>query len=174
MAAGASVINDVAAGADPRMFEVAAKTGAGLILMHMQGQPRTMQQAPNYRDVVAEVRDFLLARAQAAIAAGVAPGSIVIDPGLGFGKTVAHNLTLLAHLDQLVAGPYPVLVGASRKSFLGSLAANGSAGPPASRLGGTCAVTALGVAAGAVIFRVHDVGANRQAADLAWAVNHSG
>ena len=181
LAAGASIINDVSAGRDPGMFEVAARRGAGLILMHMRGDPATMQRAPSYRDVVAEVRDFLLARAAAAEAAGVAREKIVLDPGLGFGKTAQHNLTLLAQLGAFTATGYPVLLGASRKRFLGSLPGavpgpNPGADPgaeqaePGARLGGTCATTALGVAAGVALFRVHDVAANRQAADLAWAI----
>jgi dihydropteroate synthase len=178
LAAGAAIINDISAGRDPRMFQVVAQAGAGLILMHMQGDPATMQRAPAYRDVVAEVREFLLARAAAAVAAGVSARKIVIDPGLGFGKTVAHNLALLANLPVLVATGYPVLLGASRKRFLAALpgaGAGASAGDTAAprseaRLGGTCATTALGVAAGVALFRVHDVGPNRQAADLAWAL----
>jgi len=177
LAAGASIINDVSAGRDPRMFEVAARRGAAIILMHMRGEPATMQQAPSYRDVVAEVRDFLLQRASAAEAAGVARESIVLDPGLGFGKTARHNLALLAQLGAFTATGYPVLLGASRKSFLAALP-GALPGPnpgaeqvePGARLGGTCATTALGVAAGVALFRVHDVAANRQAADLAWAV----
>jgi dihydropteroate synthase len=181
IAAGAGIINDVSAGRDPRMFEVVAHAGAGLILMHMQGDPATMQRQPTYRDVVAEVRDFLLARADAAIAAGVPAKKIVIDPGLGFGKNVEHNLALMANLDVLVASGYPVMLGVSRKRFLSALPVgdgSGAAGAapksvdegPKMRLGGTCAATAIGVAAGVALFRVHDVGPNRQAADLAWTL----
>jgi dihydropteroate synthase len=179
LAAGAAIINDISAGADPRMFESVARRGAAIILMHMQGRPATMQEAPVYGDVAAEVRDFLLGRAAAAQAAGVPRPKIVLDPGLGFGKTVTHNLQLLARLGDLVSEGYPVMLGASRKRFLaslpGALAEAGVVpgalpGAPERRLGGTCAATALGVAAGASLFRVHDVAANRQAADLAWAV----
>src|SRR4051794_13161695 len=115
LAAGATLLNDVSAS----LHEVAAAAGAGWVAMHMQGDPRTMQSAPTYGDVVAEVRDFLVARAERAAAAGVT--EIWVDPGIGFGKTVDHNLSLLRHLDELVASGFPVLVGASRKGFLGAL-----------------------------------------------------
>ncbi len=117
--AGATVVNDVAAGADAEMFAVVAAAGAGLVVMHMQGEPRTMQQAPHYDDVVAEVGDFLVDRLGSARAAGIADGALCADPGLGFGKTAAHNLELLARLGELVARvDVPVLLGPSRKAFI--------------------------------------------------------
>ena len=119
LAAGAAMVNDVCALEAPGAIEALAGSGAGVCLMHMQGDPRTMQQAPRYDDVVGEVRAFLLARAAACEAAGIARDRIVLDPGFGFGKTLAHNLALLAGLPALAAAGYPVLVGLSRKSSLG-------------------------------------------------------
>lgn len=180
--AGATILNDVSAGLhDPAMFALAARSGAPIVLMHMQGRPKTMQADPHYIDVVKEVRNFLLARAAAAMAAGIKQSQIVLDPGIGFGKTREHNLKLLAHLDGLVATGYPVLLGTSRKRFMGSLcranwekATDATTPPtppePATLVGATCATTALGVAQGVQLFRVHDVMANRQAADVAWAI----
>lgn len=166
--AGAEVINDVAAGADPDMLAVMADTGAGAVLMHMQGTPRTMQEAPHYEDVVTEVRDFLLSRAARAEVAGVPGRSIMLDPGIGFGKTVDHNLQLLRRLGDLVATGYPVLVGTSRKGFLGELT---GVAEPRERDVATAATTALAVAAGAAMVRVHDVESSRQAAVVSFAVS---
>lgn len=167
--AGATMLNDISAGGeDPAMFTLAAQRGVPIVLMHMLGEPATMQHNPHYDDVVAQVHGYLLDRARAAQAAGVSRERIVLDPGIGFGKTTAHNLQLLAAMPRLVATGYPVLLGASRKRFLGEL--SGSAQPPTDRLGGTIATTALAVAAGAAIIRVHDVAANRQAADVAAAI----
>ncbi len=163
---GAGMVNDVSAGADPEMFGCVAEHGADIVLMHMQGTPQTMQQAPRYSDVVAEVRDYLLERAALARAAGVATQRIVIDPGIGFGKTRVHNLRLLAHLGSFVDSEYAVLLGTSRKRFMGAICEETE---PAQLVGATCATTALGVAAGVRLFRVHDIRANRQAADVAWA-----
>lgn len=171
--AGADMLNDVSAGRDdPGMFGLAASRGAPIVLMHMVGTPAIMQRSPRYEDVVGEVESFLRARAQAAIDAGVDRQQIVIDPGIGFGKTTEHNLALLANLDRLVATGYPVLLGASRKGFMGVLGKdrNGKTPDPAQRLGATCATTAAGAGAGVALFRVHDVQANRQAADLAWTI----
>jgi dihydropteroate synthase len=171
LGAGASLINDVSAGRhDPRMFGVAAASGVPLVLMHMQGTPATMQQDPRYEDVVEEVRAFLLERARAAEAAGIAPRNLIIDPGIGFGKTREHNLTLVARLGRLVDTGYAVMLGTSRKRFMGSVCA---AEEPSRLVGATCATTALGVRAGVGWFRVHDVGPNRQAADVAYAVMHA-
>jgi dihydropteroate synthase len=167
LAAGAEVVNDVTAGGDPDLFPVVAEAGAGLVLMHMQGTPRTMQDNPRYDDVVAEVAAFLLDRAEAAVAAGVDPASIVIDPGIGFGKTRDHNLELIRCLGELVATGWPVMVGASRKGFLGRITGEQD---PARRDVATAAVTALAVARGAAVIRVHDVASSRQAAAVAWAV----
>jgi dihydropteroate synthase len=161
LAAGAEIINDVSAlQADPAMASLAAETGAGVILMHMRGTPRTMQSDPQYADVVADVADFLRARIEVARAAGVADDHLAIDPGLGFGKTVEHNLQLMAGLDALAALGHPLVLGASRKSFLAA-----SAGCPdiADRDAPTVALTALGRKSGARIFRVHAVRANTAA-----------
>jgi dihydropteroate synthase len=167
LAAGARVVNDVSGAREPGMLEVIARHGAALVLMHMQGTPATMQLEPRYQDVVAEVRDYLLARAATARAAGIPAQRIALDPGIGFGKNRAHNLALLGALDEFVACGYPVLLGTSRKRFMGAIC---SETEPTELLGATCATTALGVAAGVRIFRVHDVKANRQAADVAWAI----
>jgi len=148
VAAGATLVNDVSAS----LSGVAASAGVGWVAMHMQGDPRTMQASPSYTDVVAEVRDFLVARAADAADAGV--GEIWIDPGIGFGKTVAHNLTLLRRLDELVATGFPVMVGTSRKSFLGAL--TGGAGPE-DRVEASVATAAWAVSRGAAMVRVHDV-----------------
>jgi dihydropteroate synthase len=145
VAAGAQIINDISAS----LFEVARESGAGLVLMHMQGTPATMQQAPRYDDVVREVREFLAARLALAEARGVKRSQIAVDPGIGFGKTVEHNLQLLAQLEQLQELGCPIVVGASRKSFIG--------GAPAERLPGSLAAAAWAVAHGASVVRVHDV-----------------
>lgn len=167
LAAGARVVNDVSGAREPGMLEVIARHGAALVLMHMQGTPATMQLEPRYQDVVAEVRDYLLARAATARAAGIPAQRIALDPGIGFGKNRAHNLALLGALDEFVGCGYPVLLGTSRKRFMGAIC---SETEPTELLGATCATTTLGVAAGVRIFRVHDVKANRQAADVAWAI----
>jgi len=174
LGAGAAMVNDVSAGReDSAMLPLAAERGAPLCLMHMQGEPGTMQENPQYGDVVAEVEAFLLERAAAAEAAGLRPGQIVLDPGIGFGKRTAHNLALLAALPRLLAHGYPVLLGTSRKRFMGELCArpDGTREPPEARVGATCATTALGAAAGVRLFRVHDVGPNRQAALVARAIS---
>jgi dihydropteroate synthase len=157
--AGASLVNDVSA----TLHEVAAASGAGWVAMHMQGEPATMQVAPHYDDVVADVRDHLVARAEAAVAAGVE--EVWIDPGIGFGKTTAHNLSLLRHLDVLVATGYPVVVGTSRKAFLGRLSAASDSGQPVGdaavgaddRLEGSVATAVWAALHGARMLRVHDV-----------------
>lgn len=175
--AGASMINDISAGRDDAgMFGLAARAGVPIVLMHMQGEPRTMQEDPRYDDVVGEVEGFLRERARAAMAAGVGREQILIDPGIGFGKTTAHNLTLLANLRRLVGLGFPVVLGASRKRFLGEVCRGaGGERPGAGELAAaTCATTALGVAAGVSVFRVHDVRANWQAAQVAWTVVRGG
>jgi dihydropteroate synthase len=154
--AGASILNDITALSDKSMAELAAQQQVPVILMHMQGTPATMQAQPRYDEVVTEVRDFLLARCERARSFGIPKERIFIDPGLGFGKTSQHNLLLLRHLDQLVATGYRVLVGPSRKAFLGKLTGKEE---PADRLFGTAAAVALCAAAGVSIVRVHDVGA---------------
>jgi dihydropteroate synthase len=168
VAAGASLLNDISAS----LWEVAAATGAGWVAMHMQGQPRTMQDDPHYDDVVAEVEAFVLERARRARAAGV--GEVWVDPGIGFGKTPAHNLSLLRHLGGLVeaaagAGCAGVVVGTSRKRFLGVLAAGPGAAAPApvaDRLEGSLASGAAALVAGAGMLRVHDVAATVRMARL--------
>lgn len=149
VAAGASLVNDVSAS----LWPVAADTGAGWVAMHMPADPSVMQSHAHYDDVVAEVRDYLVARAERAAAAGV--GQVWIDPGIGFGKTGDHNLSLLRHLDQLVSTGWPVLIGTSRKSFLGRLA--GQTLAPSDRLEGTLATSAWAIVGGAAMIRVHDV-----------------
>jgi len=160
--AGATLINDVSAS----LWPVAARHGVGWVAMHRQGTPATMQDDPRYDDVVAEVADLLADRASAAAAAGVT--EIWIDPGIGFGKTVDHNLELLAHLDVLVATGRPVLVGTSRKGFLGVLAAgpDGVPAPASERLPGSLATATWALIQGAGMVRVHDVAATVQAALL--------
>lgn len=168
LAEGAHVVNDVTAGRDPRMFQVVARAGAGLVLMHMQGEPATMQAAPRYQDVVKEVCAFLVERARAAEAAGVPRAAIVLDPGIGFGKTTEHNLALLRGLPEIAALGYPVLVGASRKGFIGHLTAeNGVVPSPQDRMEGTLGAHVAAVARGASIVRAHDVHAHKRALALA-------
>jgi len=184
--AGATILNDISGGLeDPGMFRFAAERQLPIVLMHMQGEPGTMQANPTYGDVVHEVKQFLTDRARAAIDAGIDPGRIVLDPGIGFGKTTEHNLALLRAMDQFVATGYPILVGASRKRFIEELgggamvqagynglkppcgtsgAGKTTAGPE--RLGGTCAVSLHCVRAGVQLLRIHDVAANRQAIGL--------
>lgn len=169
--AGASLINDVSAGQDDAgMLSLAAATEAPLILMHMQGNPQTMQDNPQYTDVVAEVLVQLQQRINNALAVGIQPQNIIIDPGIGFGKRKQDNLALLAHLAEFVALGYPVLLGTSRKRFMGNLC---NVNEPAELVTATAATTALGVMAGVSLFRVHDVKANRQAADVAWAIREA-
>ena len=168
LAAGADFINDVTAGRDdPGMFGLAAERGAPIVLMHMQGKPQTMQNNPRYGDVVEEVLSFLLQRADAAQAAGVAAENIILDPGIGFGKTTQDNLLLMANLRRFSGLGYATLLGASRKRFMGAVC-HGSR--PGELGAATVATTALGVMAGFNIFRVHDVRENRQAADVAHAI----
>jgi dihydropteroate synthase len=158
--AGASVVNDVSGGlGDPRMAAVVAESRVPWILMHWRGPSDRMQQLAEYEDVIGEVRQELVARADHAVMAGVDPDLIVLDPGLGFAKTASHNWALLRRLDVLVALGFPVLVGASRKRFLGDLLADadGSPRPPSGRDGATAAVSALAAVAGAWGVRVHDV-----------------
>jgi dihydropteroate synthase len=155
LGAGASIINDITALGDEHMGELAAEQQVPVILMHMQGTPATMQIEPHYEDVVTQVRDFLVTRAEKAQASGIPVERIFIDPGIGFGKTLHHNLLLLKNLHRLVATGYHVLVGTSRKRFIGTLTGKEQA---ADRLFGTAATVALCAAAGVSIVRVHDVG----------------
>jgi len=166
--AGASIINDVAANRrDTAMWDVVRETGAGYVVMHMQGTPQTMQQQPRYDDVVREVGDFFQERLNALRACGVDSDRIILDPGLGFGKTTEHNLELLAGLAQFSACERPVLIGASRKAFIGKMS---GAGEAADRLPGSLACACAAVAAGAQILRTHDMAATRQALRLTEAI----
>jgi dihydropteroate synthase len=166
--AGARMVNDVSAlRGDPRMAEVVADARCPVVLMHMLGEPKTMQRDPRYDDVVHEVREFLFARAEHAVAAGVAPEDIILDPGIGFGKTLEHNLRLLSGLDVIVELGFPVLVGASRKSFIGRISGVGEA---RERVFGTVAANVIACERGATFFRVHEVRANREALAVARAV----
>ncbi len=156
--AGAAIVNDVTGLTDPDMRATCARFQAGVVIMHMQGTPATMQDNPEYGDVVVDVGKFLAAQSRAAIESGIRIESIAIDPGIGFGKTLQHNLDLLARLDALTHLGYPVLVGTSRKGFLGALLES-VRGPtdPKDRDGATAATMALAVERGASILRVHDV-----------------
>lgn len=159
IARGASMINDVQALAAPGAIQALADSDAAVCLMHMQGEPRTMQLAPHYDDVVREVRAFLAGRVAACVAAGIARERVVIDPGFGFGKTVEHNFTLLAHLRELTDVGVPVLAGLSRKSSLGKITGR----PAEQRLAASVAASVLAVERGARIVRVHDVAETRDA-----------
>ena len=169
--AGASLVNDVTAlRGDPGMVSLIEEAACPVILMHMQGEPKTMQKEPNYQDVVREVRDFLAERAEYAVAAGVRLENIIVDPGIGFGKNFQHNLALLRNLDALVDLGFPVLIGTSRKSFVERIT---GAQEARDRVFGTVATTVLAFEQGATFFRVHDVRANRQALAVAEAVLHT-
>jgi len=166
--AGARIVNDITAlRNDPEMADLAAERNATVVLMHMQGTPATMQQQPSYDDVVREVRAFLADRVAAATAAGIARARIVIDPGIGFGKTRAHNLTILADLAAFRTVGVPVLVGPSRKRFIGEIL---GIKRPADRLYGTLGAVAACILAGVECVRVHDVAETRQVADLCAAI----
>jgi dihydropteroate synthase len=169
--AGARLVNDVTAlRGDPGMASVVEEAACPVILMHMQGEPKTMQKEPHYDDVVHEVRDFLAQRAEYAAAAGIRPENIIVDPGIGFGKNLEHNLALLRNLDAIVNLGFPVLVGASRKRFIGSITGVQEA---KERIFGTVATTVLAYEKGATLFRVHDVRANREALAVAESVLHA-
>jgi dihydropteroate synthase len=165
---GADAINDVSAGRDPSMFATVAAAGAPIVLMHMQGAPATMQDAPIYPgdDVIGAVRAFLQDRVAAALAAGVARDRIVVDPGIGFGKTPAHNLALISRLEAIVALGHPVLIGPSRKRFIAAVV-NGA---PLDRLEGTAAAVALAIDRGASLVRVHDIAPMVRVARMAEAL----
>jgi len=159
LAAGAGIVNDVSALTDPEMAAVCADGRCGLILMHMKGTPRTMQDDPTYDDVVTEVCEFLAERLERAITAGIEVERVWLDPGIGFGKTVDHNLELIARIDRVADLGRPVVVGASRKNFIGVLTGR----PVEERLGGSIAAGLAAVAGGAGILRVHDVAATVEA-----------
>lgn len=165
--AGALIVNDVSGMGDPGMRRVAADFAAGVIVMHMQGTPRTMQDAPSYDDVVADITSFLDARCRALIDDGADRRSIVVDPGVGFGKTVDHNLTLLNRLDEFGTLGFPIMVGVSRKRFLGSL--TGRERPEDRDLASVVAAAAA-AARGAAVVRVHNVALSLEALRVAWAI----
>ena len=165
---GATIVNDISAGQDdPGMFGLVAEAGVPYIIMHMQGTPRTMQDNPRYTDVVAEIKSFLLQRATLARDAGVKQENLVLDPGIGFGKSRRDNLDIIVNLGKFTATGYKVMLGASRKRFMGSIC---DITEYSELVGATCATTAIGVLAGVDIFRVHDIKENRQALDVAWAL----
>jgi dihydropteroate synthase len=171
-AVGATMWNDVTALTwSTESLETAAEIGGDVVLMHMRGEPRTMQAAPRYDDVVAEVAAYLAARAEAAIAAGVARERIWLDPGIGFGKTAEHSLALMRNLGRIVALGFPVLVGASRKSSIARIA--GDASSAEQRLGGSIAMALAAARAGAATVRVHDVAETVQALAVAEAIGQA-
>jgi dihydropteroate synthase len=165
-AAGAGFINDVRALRGPGALEAAAASGCAVCLMHMQGEPRTMQIAPHYADVVGEVRAFLAARVAACRSGGIEAARLTVDPGFGFGKNLGHNLTLLRHLADLAVDGTPLLVGLSRKSTVGTLTGR----PPGERVYGSVALAVLAAQRGARIIRVHDVAATVDALKVTAAV----
>ena len=167
-AAGADIINDVRALQEPGALEAAAQSGAAVCLMHMQGQPRTMQQAPEYENVVSEVYEFLAHRVTECESAGIGRNRILVDPGFGFGKTLAHNLQLLAHIPQFTTLELPVLVGLSRKSMFRELL---GLEQPEQRVAASVAAATLAVRGGANIVRTHDVAQTRDAIGVAAALN---
>ncbi len=168
---GASIINDISAGRqDSKMFSLVATSRVPYVLMHMQGTPKSMQVNPCYDDVINEVRHFFMERIKLAEIAGIEQAQIILDPGIGFGKRKQDNLQLIANLDQLVTMGFPVLLGTSRKRFMGSVC---EVSDPQQLVTATAVTTALGVLAGVQLFRVHDVKENRQAMDLAWALKNA-
>jgi dihydropteroate synthase len=168
---GASIVNDVTAGSDPRMLRVVAGSGAGLVLMHMLGEPKTMQDDPRYQDVVAEVRAFLAERADSAVAAGVERERLCVDPGIGFGKTVEHNLQLLRSVASFGQIGAQVAIGASRKRFIGSLTGQDDS---RDRLEGSLAVAVWVASQGVDVVRVHDVAATVRALRVLYAIRGAG
>ena len=168
-AAGAAMINDVRALREPRAVEAAVNSGCAVCLMHMLGEPRTMQESPTYQDVVAEIRQFFEQRVAACLAAGLPAERIVLDPGFGFGKTRAHNLELLHHLGDLSVDGLPILAGLSRKSLAGALTGR----PPGERVHGSVALAVIAALNGARILRVHDVAATLDGLKVVVAVQNS-
>ena len=169
LAHGARIINDISAVRfDPNMAGVVAENGAYLVLMHMQGSPETMQRNPTYKDAVAEIKSFLRERIRAAVSAGIDRSRLIIDPGIGFGKRLPHNLEILRRLSEFKEFGVPILVGLSRKSFLGEILDL----PSSERLVGTIAANAIAIANGADIIRVHDVKEGRRTADVAFRLRN--
>jgi dihydropteroate synthase len=171
LGAGAHIVNDVSALGDPAMAAVVAQAGAGLVLMHMRGEPADMQRFAAYDDVIADVRSELGARLARATAAGVPERRIVLDPGIGFAKTLDHNLSLLGRLAELAGLGRPLLVGPSRKAFIGRIAGGA---PPRERGAGTLAACVVALLGGARLFRVHDVALVRQGLNVAEAIRRGG
>ena len=170
IAAGAAIVNDVSAlTQDPQMVQVVAQTGVGVVLMHMQGTPRTMQKAPRYEDVVCDVTTYLADRVKAVVVAGVAPDAVAVDPGIGFGKTDKHNVALIADLASLAGVGRPVVVGLSRKRFLGALTGRDVSDRVSASVAGLVAC----VLGGAHVMRVHDVAASVDAARVASAIREA-
>jgi dihydropteroate synthase len=170
LASGASIVNDVSALGDPEMAEVVRDAGAGLVLMHMRGTPQTMQLLAEYDDVVTEVRGELAGALDRALAEGIDAERIVLDPGIGFAKTAEQNLALLGGIDRLATLGRPLLVGPSRKSFIGRILGGA---PPRERVAGTVAACVVALLRGARLFRVHDVAPVRQALDVAGAIHQA-
>ncbi len=165
--AGASIINDITAGSDPGMFRLAAARDVPIVLMHMKGSPDNMQKDPTYTNVVEEVLEFLLSRAEAAMTAGIKRERIILDPGIGFGKTMQHNLALIASLRRFVDTGFAVVLGASRKRFIGQITGRYV---PADRMAGTISTTIAAMNAGVQIVRVHDVPENIDAIKVAMEI----
>lgn len=167
--AGASMLNDVSAGReDKNILKLAADSDVPICLMHMQGTPANMQENPSYKNVTKEVSEFLVYHANEAERAGIKKENIILDPGIGFGKLTQHNLELLRDLNKITSLGYPVLLGTSRKRFMGEISKQED---PQERMPATCATSALGVLADVKIFRVHDIWQNRQALDVTWAIH---
>ena len=162
---GADLLNDITGFTDPAMAELAAQLKKPVVVMHMKGTPQSMQKAPRYKNVTREVAEFL--KSQSGMLKKLGVSRIIVDPGIGFGKTVKHNLDLLKNIDKISASGYPVMVGASRKSFIGKV----SGAAVEDRLGGTLSAHMLSVLKGAALIRVHDVAAHRQALDLLAEIN---
>ncbi len=168
---GATMLNDISAGReDESLIRLAVEYDTPICLMHMQGTPGNMQDNPNYKNVTQEICEFLQQRAEHAESLGVKQNNIILDPGIGFGKRTQHNLEILRDLAMFTSLGYPVLLGTSRKRFMGDIAREND---PRNRMPATCATSTLGVIAGVRIFRVHDVWQNRQALDVTWAIQNS-
>ncbi|MBT7543089.1 MAG: dihydropteroate synthase [Gammaproteobacteria bacterium] len=167
---GVDMINDVSGGIDDdKMFSLVAEHDVYYCIMHMKGPPKTMQDNPTYKDVISEVIDFLNLQSEKAIATGINKNKIIVDPGIGFGKTTAHNIEILKNLNRVSSMGYLSLLGTSRKKLFSEVSENNN---PLDRVSGTCATSALGVMANINIFRVHDVWQNKQAIDVAFAIKN--